>query len=354
MRILEMITPSRIGGAETHVARLVRDLRAAGDEVAVFSPSGRPFTGYLQEQELQPVSWRTSGKIDPISIYRIVKLIRQQKIELVHTHLTSATFIGVQAARITGIPCVATLHGFTDAFWYRLPPRLIAVSHAVKAHFVAQGIPEARITVLHNGINLAEYPPHPLEEAKIAIGQSPDGPILGIFGRLAPEKGQDVALDALAQVIPAIPEVRLLIVGEGRCRAALLAQAERLGIGANVEFCGFHADPRPLMRACDLVLVPSRKEGFGLAAIEAMALARPVVATAVGGIPEVVVDGVTGVLVPAESPTALAAAIQNLLQHPARATAMGQAGHARVAENFDQQRQLQLLREVFFGERGHK
>ncbi|MEI7833401.1 MAG: glycosyltransferase family 4 protein [bacterium] len=352
MRILEMITPSRIGGAETHVARLVRDLRAVGDEVTVFSPAGRPFTGYLQEQELQPVSWRTSGKIDPISIYRTVKLIRQQNIEVVHTHLTSATFIGAQAARITGIPCVATLHGFTDAFWYRLPPRLIAVSQAVKAHFVAQGIPESRITVLHNGINLAEYLPCPLEEAKIAIGQSPDGPIVGVFGRLAPEKGQDVALDALVQVVRAIPDVRLLIVGEGRCHTDLFAQAERLGIGANVEFCGFHADPRPLMRACDVVLVPSRKEGFGLAAIEAMALARPVVATRVGGLPEVVADGTTGTLVPPESPAALAAAIVELLQNPARATAMGQAGNIRVAGNFDQRRQLQLLRGVFGGEIG--
>lgn len=354
MRILELITPSRIGGAEMYVARLVHELRKAGDEVTVFSPTGRPFTKYLRDLELDPVSWKTSGKVDPVSVFRLVRLIRERNIELIHTHLTSATFIGALAARIAGISCVATLHGFTSAFWYRFPPRLIAVSQAVKTYFVAQGVPESRITVLHNGITLADFVPQELAAAKMEFAHLPCDPLVGIFGRLAPEKGQDVALDALTLLLPIIPNLKLMVVGDGRCQEELSMQVERLGIGSNVDFYGFHSNPRPLMRACDIVLVPSRKEGFCLSAIEAMALGRPVVATNVGGLPEVVADGVTGILVPPDDPAALADAIQQLLHHPERAVAMGEAGNARVAENFDQQRQLQLLRGVFAGEMGLK
>lgn len=347
MRILELITPSHIGGAEMYVARLVRELRKAGDEVTVFSPTGRPFTKYLHDHELDPVSWKTSGKVDPVSVFRLVRLIRERNIELIHTHLTSATFIGALAARAAGIPCVATLHGFTSAFWYRFPPRLIAVSNAVKSHFVAQDVPETRISVLHNGITLADYVPQVLAAAKVEVAHLPGDPLVGIFGRLVPEKGQDVALDALTQLLPIIPNLKLIIVGDGRCREELGMQVERLEIGRNVEFCGFQSDPRPLMRACDIVLMPSRKEGFCLSAIEAMALARPVVATNVGGLPEVVGDGVTGILLPPENPAALAEAIQQLLRHPERAAAMGKAGRARVTQLFDQRQQLRLLRELF-------
>ncbi len=346
MRILELITPSRIGGAEVHVTALAQALAARGDHARVFCPTGRPLVAYLQARGIEPLSWKTTGKIDPATVLRLANLIRAERLELIHAHLSTASFLGSLAARMTGVPCVATVHGFTSLFWYGMAHRLIAVSAAVRDHLLTQGIPAERIRVVHNGISLTRYTSVPAAEAKRALGLPADAPVAGVVGRLSPEKGQAVALEAWTRVAAARPGARLLLVGAGADDDALRVRAAELGLEALVHFAGFQDDPAPYLSACDVVLVPSLKEGLGFAALEAMALERPVVASNTGGLPEAVADGETGLLVPPGDASALADAVLALIADPTRRAALGRAGRARVEAHFDADRQFDQLRRV--------
>ncbi len=345
MRILEAITPSRIGGAEVHVTALARALAARGDTARVFCPAGRPFLAYLEEHGITPLSWPTTGKVDPVTTLRLADALRGEGCDLLHTHLSTASFLGGLAARMAGVPCVATVHGFTSALWYRTAHRLIAVSAAVKAYMVEQGLPAERIRVVHNGVALERYFPLAAAAAKRALGLDPAWPVAGIIGRLAPEKGQALAIAGWPRVLAKAPAARLLLVGDGEDALTLSDQVEARGLGDRVIFAGFQADPLPYFAASDIVLMPSRKEGLGLAAIEAMALERPVLAARVGGLPEVVADGETGLLLPGD-PDSFADATLALVADPARRAAMGRAGRARVAAHFHAETQFALLREV--------
>lgn len=153
---------------------------------------------------------------------------------------------------MAGVPAIATVHGLSSALWYRVPDRLVAVSDAVKAHLVAQGLPGERITVVHNGIDLARYLPAPLDVARTAAGF--DGaPRAGFFGRLSPEKGPDLAVQAWPAVRQAVAGARLLLVGDGKQRADLEKLVAELGLADAVDFAGYRADPRPLLAACDVI-----------------------------------------------------------------------------------------------------
>lgn len=346
MHVLEMITPSRVGGAETQVLTITRELTMLGDAVSIFCPQGRPFVDYLRHYGMHALSWKTWGKIDPKTLIGIIHVIRSQRVDVVHTHLTSATFIGSLAARLTGRRCVATVHGFTSAFWYRHAHRIIAVSDAVKDHLVAQGMPAEKIQVIHNGIAVELYTPQPLSKAKAACGFDPAQIRLGVFGRLVTVKGHGTVIEALPQLLKRYPTARLSLVGDGREREAMTALTRRLGVEAQVDFHGFVPDPRPLLAACDLVMMPSRQEGLGLAAIEAMALERPVIATRVGGLSEVIDDGVSGLLIPPDDATALLGAILTVLADPDYAARLGACGRLRAQQRFHACRQVMQLRRV--------
>ena len=346
MRVLEAITPSGIGGAEVVFAMTVRGFLGLGEEVVAFCPSGRPLVSYLEEQGIHAVTWRTWGKCDPWTVLRLVALMKSRRIETVHTHLSTASFLGCLSARLIGVPSIATVHGFSDARWYRYADGIVAVSQAVKSHLVTQNIPEGRIHVVHNGIPLDKYVPQPVEVARQALGLEPAGLRAGVFGRLAPVKGQATAFAAWSRVKSRFPKAKLMLVGQGRSGEALKALSRDLDLGDSVEFWGFLPDPRQAMAACDAVLVPSVREGLGLAAIEAMALQRPVIASNTGGLPEVVEHERSGILVPPGDAEALAEAAIRLFEDSDAAAQLGRAGRERVERHFSAEGQILALREV--------
>lgn len=257
---------------------------------------------------------------------------RRAGADLLHGHGLRRAPLYALAARRAGLPLVVTLHNLVPAdtpapvraalrLALASARRVVAVSDAVAAS-AAGWVPDERLRVVRNGVDLAPFDDLPdRDDARRRLGWPAETPVVLCVARLAPEKGLDLLADAVRAGI-----ARIVVAGEGPERARL----EALGL----ELLGERDDVPLLMAAADLVCVPSRAEGLGLAAIEAMAAARPVVATRVGGLPEVVEDGVGGALTPAGDPEALTTALRALLADPGRAAAMGEAGRARARERF--------------------
>lgn len=343
LRILESITPSTIGGAEIYVADLRGELTKLGAHVDVFCPSGRSFVDYAAKRGIQCVSWKTHGKIDPLTVIRLKHLIKARNIDVLHTHLSTASLLGAFAAKLVGVPSVAHVHGMNSVNCFTQSSMVIAVSKAVKSHLCAQGMDPDRIRVVHNGLDLANFKPIDACDARLKLGYASDTPLLGVFGRLSQEKGQRIAIQAMLVLLRRYPKAHLLLVGHGKDEEALKARVIDFGLEDKVIFPGFTRDIRTLMSACDVVVVPSLKEGFGMAAIEAMALSRPVIATAVGGLPEIVVHEDTGFAVPAGDFSALAEYACDLLADRSLREKMGLRGRERVESCFELSKQTKLL-----------
>jgi glycosyltransferase involved in cell wall biosynthesis len=350
LRLLQYITPSGIGGAEVHVLTLAEKLRERGHEVLVLCPHGRPLVGELKARGLPARAPRTTGKVDPIMLTRLIRWFRGEGWQVVHTHLSTASLLGSLAARVAGIPAVATVHGLNTRTCFAWASALVAVSNAVKQHLVGQGVPPDTITVIHNGVDLKLLSrAYHRTELRRQWGVPEEAPLLVTVGRLAPEKGHRDLLQALHLLAsrPEWRELRLLMVGTGARQGPLRAEAEALGLAERVVFAGFQRDVPPFVQAADVFVLPSVREGLSLSALEAMALARPVVACRVGGTPEVVVDGQTGLLVSPAAPAELAEALAHLLHHPDLAQEMGRAGERRVREAFDLEQTVTKLENLY-------
>ncbi len=350
LRIVQYITPSQIGGAEVHVCALSERLRARGHEVTVVCPKGRLLVAELAARGLRVRTPRTMGKVDPVTLARLVGWLGRDRAQVIHTHLSTAGLLGSFAARIRGIPAVATVHGLNTRTCFNWAHAIIAVSNAVKQHLVGQGMAAERITVVHNGVDLRAMSRADEGGAVREMWDVPVGaPVLITVGRLTPKKGHRDLLAALARLVGDARwgDVRLLIVGTGALLRGLKREAEQLGLGERVVFTGFQREVLPFLQAADIFVLPSIQEGLSLSALEAMALGKPVVACRVGGTPEVVVDGQTGVLVSPGQPEELASALQGLLEHPDQARAMGAAGRERVRNSFDFEQMVSKIEEIY-------
>jgi len=354
VRVYQFITPSQIGGAEVHVLTLCRKLADRGHEVTAVCPRGRALTEELRRRGIKLWAPRTTGKLDPVTLLRLAARLRRERVDVLHAHLSTASLLGSIGARLAGVPAVTTVHGLNRRTCFMYAHRIIAVSCAVRQHLAHQGVPESRIQVIYNGVELARYhqPPDP-RPLRDQLDIPSRDLLIGAVGRLGPEKGHSYLIEATALLVAreSLP-VRLLIVGEGRNRHGLEQTARRCGIADRVMLPGFQRDVIPYQAALDIFCLPSLKEGLSLSALEAMALGKPVIASRVGGTPEVVVDGETGLLVEPANPEALAQALAALLRDPRRAHSMGAAGRARVERLFDLERTVDQIEELYRGVAG--
>ena len=293
---------------------------------------------------------------------RIARLARQHGADALHCHHYSPFVYGVLAGCLTRrLGVLFTEHGrLSDAapsrkrqgvnpMIGRLPVDIYAVSEDLKRHMAAEGFPEGRIEVVHNGIDAGA---RPTREARAAarreLGIPADALAVGTIGRLDPVKDLATLLTALT-ALPALAaqtlargrsHPHLVIVGDGPERPVLEALARSLDIAGSVHFVGYRRDARALLPAFDLYVNSSTHEGVSLTVLEAMAAALPVVATRVGGNPEVVMNGETGLLVPARSASRLALAMSTLIGDPQRRRAMGEAARWRVKRHFTMERMV--------------
>ena len=286
---------------------------------------------------------------DVIALRKLVSLIRRTKPDIVHTHTAKAGTLGRLAALLCRVPVIVhTYHGHvlsgyfpawkTSAFTAierglsRRTARLIAVSQQVRDDLLARGIgSEARFSVMPLGLDLVRFldrtPPGGLRR-ELGV---PDGVrLVGIVARLVPIKAHEVFLQAARLLVAGRRDCRFVIVGDGERRRSLEQQVDELGLRARTVFLGWRGDLDRILPDLDVVALTSRNEGLPVALIEAMAAGRPVVATRVGGVPDLVTDGTTGLLVPMDDAPALAGAVDRVLADPALAVDLGRAGRARV------------------------
>jgi glycosyltransferase involved in cell wall biosynthesis len=342
IRVVHVVWNLAGGGAE----RLILDLCRHGpvDLQQVVQPlvGGGEMADHFRVsgvEVLPPASRR--AHMGPRSLARLTARVRD--FDIVHTHLWAGDLWGRLAGAAARRPVVTTEHNTReDAAWrgavtrsmVPLSRRFIAVSDAA-----AVGLPQGRVEVIANGIDLQRHGVRPWPEA-------PKKRVL-FMGRLEPQKGVDVLLSALRQV----PECEVELLGEGRERPRLEAQARALGGRAN--FHGWLPDPGPMLDVCRVVVMPSRWEGFGLVAVEAMAAGRAVIASDVDALPDVLGD--VGVLVPADDPQALAAALVEIFSDPQALRTRAARGPGRAAA-FDIRRTAEvtaaLYREVVRGQNG--
>jgi glycosyltransferase involved in cell wall biosynthesis len=290
---------------------------------------------------------------DLVSLISLVSLIRKERFDCVHTYTTKAGFIGRLAARLSRVPLI--IHTIYDLphnstknpllrYLYILMERcasgwahhLVTISHANLDEIRKQRIaPPEKVTVIHLGINPDDYTLKIDRAAKReALGIPPSAKVVGVVARLEAAKGHIHLLRAAVKVLEEIPESYFVIVGRGHLREKLEREAEELGIASHVIFTGFRDDMLEIMSIFDVFTLPSLWEGLGVVLIEAMALRKPTVASRVGGITDIVVDGETGILVPPGDPESLASGILRVLGDDEGAQAMGERGYLRMSKEF--------------------
>jgi glycosyltransferase involved in cell wall biosynthesis len=336
LRILQVITPSRIAGAERSTTSLCEHLVKAGHPVVVASKREHPLIPVMQEVGLEVRGLAISGKANLLAAIRLARLARRERVDIINTQLSTAAFWGSVAGRLTGIPTVATVRALNTKTCYMLADRVIAVSHAVKAHLVAQGMQAGRIDVVYNGIDPERYRLDVSREAARARwGLEETAVVFAVVGHLSPKKGHAVLLDAATRIRDRAARPIYLFAGEGPERESLERQAKRLGLAEQVIFTGFLPDVLPVYAAADGVVLPSiAGEGLPRALLEGGLLGRPVIGTRLSGTPEIVEEDVTGLIVPPGDVPALAGAMQRLAGDPELRHRMGAAAAARVARQF--------------------
>jgi glycogen(starch) synthase len=332
----------QIGGVEVLASKLLPELVRRGHEFVVVAPQS---TLDLSRKDLYrgiPVYrfpfWKSHNDIDQVMEMRqrLGELKRAFAPHLVHRNTVGLSdFFCLLTAKVQPAPLLVTLHGQWHPLCDSLVARTLSAADWVvgcSASVLAAGqrlVPEitSRSSVIHNSLDVPALRPATLRF---------EGPQLLCLGRLVPEKGFDVALDALAALHDRFPSARLVIAGDGPARADLQQQASELGISDAVEFVGWVApDQVPaLINRATVVVIPSQQEAFSLVALEAALMARPVVATRVGGLTEVVLHQQTGLLVEEPTGPALAKAVMLLLDQPQAAMRMGWAGRRRAEQVF--------------------
>lgn len=377
-KLLHVITRLERGGAPTVALDLLRGLE--GDALtqtlvtgladdAAADLLGTPATAGLRVLPVPSLVQRVHPVTDLRALLGLTRLLRREAPDLVHVHTSKAGFLGRLAARLTGTrPVIYSPHGSIltgyfspgatralarlDAWAARFTDRIICCTAREVAEYLGAGIGRsAQYVVIPNGLDGEAYARRAAPLAKTRAGLAlpvRSRPLLCV-GRLVPVKGQAVLLQAWPSVLTREPMAVVLLAGDGPDREALRAKAAALALGDSVRFLGFHEEIPSLLACAEALVLPSLNEGFGMVLVEAMAMGKPVVATAVGGVPEVVLHGVTGLLVPPADPEALATAILRLLGDPRAARQMGEAGRERARNCFSRDSFLRAHRDLYGG-----
>jgi len=359
--ILQEAAPLRRHGYETAVTILYTN-RGLPPDVSRGLPPVHPMVERAKPYQVAAEQILDRSKWPWGAVRQVEQRICNGHFDLLHTHGTKEDLVAFLVARRTGVPLVATAHGFSHTFrrlrLYRLLdllllrtfPMVITVSEAMRQELVAAGLRPERVRVVYNAIDSDDF--------RAQVGAEPSTlrrmlaieegcPVVVVAARLSPEKGHVHFLAGARQVLDHHPDTHFVMLGEGPLRADLEARATTLSLNGAVHFLGFRTDVADFMNLSDIVVLPSIREPSGDVLLEAAVLAKPVVATSADGIREFVHHGETGLLVPPADARALGEAMLRLIDHPAQAMGMGAKAREWVANEFSVQRMAQRMAAVY-------
>ena len=357
MNILILANHFNPGGISSYILNLAQGLADKGHKVYVGSRGGE-WVERLKKENIEHISLplKTKSIISPkllFSYFILKKELKDKRIDIIHSQTRVTSILAYWLSRKTLVPFVSTAHGFFRPRWERLRfpcwgDLVIAISEAVKEHLIAdfKVVPD-KIRLVHNGISLnREQRTENREQIRKGLGLK-EGPVVGIIARLSEVKGHKYLIQAMKKVIEEIPEVQLLSVGDGAIKKDLEKLAAGLSILERIRFVPAVSDTREALSVMDVFAMPSLQEGLGLSIMEAMLNGLAVVASSVGGIPALIKDGQTGILVRPKDVETLAKAIISLLRDNKKASELGKNARELIVKEFSLERMIQETEEVY-------
>jgi len=322
---------------------------------------GGPLANEFRQCCKEVVSFNMRNIFDARVIYRIYSFLKKNRIRILHTHLLRSDLYGGLAGKLAGLPIIlSTKHNMNSytaqgklihSFLFRLssyfPTHIIAVSEALKSYFISMiHVKREKIFLIHNGIPIDKFSSEFNIHTADKLNSSNTSFKVGFLGRLVREKGLAYLLHAFHQ-LNAKDNLTLFIVGEGPQKTFLQKLCRKLEITDNVQFLGYRTDIEHILSLLDLVVLPSISEGLPMVLLEALSAAKPVIATRVGGIPEIIKHGKTGILIPPRDAAAISQAIMQIIQNPTLARTLARNGHRFVKNNFNQAKMIKQYNRIY-------
>lgn len=350
MNILMLRRNVGLYGADKVILLLAKQLKQMGHNpvVGVIDNKRNPCSLLLdkaKEMNLETAHFLSESRVDRRAIEEIKNYITGQNIDIVHTHGFKADIYGFLASRPNRIPIVATKHGWTHAnliirLWEMVDlvflhkfPSIVAVSDDMKNSLIRSGIYKKKIRTIHNGIDL-DHNLYDNKALRAKLNLKEKQPVIGIVARLSSEKGHTHFLAAARKIADKFPDARFLIIGDGSLRENLEELSSNLALDQQVQFLGFRSDMPELYQVMDILVSSSLREGIPMNLLEAMAEQKAVIATKVGGVPQIIKNGISGILIDPENVDMLAEAILDLLKNDEKRFALGKAARLEVEAHF--------------------
>jgi glycosyltransferase involved in cell wall biosynthesis len=362
LRTIAFLPPRLVsGGTQRHLLEVLRFIdRGRFRPIVVSAKSGGELGGAVRALDVELVELHLGERMLSGDLVRCVRetaaVVRERQVDIVQSFAWRPGLIALGAIRLAGrgrfiagrrsTPQERAVRGLLEELVVQLADRVVVNAESLRP----RGRAGRRTVVVPSGVDSERFRPRVVEQAtaRTALGVAADRPLIGTVGRLEARKGTAVLLDALARLhAQGRHDVQLAIAGDGPLRAELTAQAGRLGVREHVSFLGDRGDVREVLAALDVFVLPSFTEGMSNALLEAMAMELPVVATRVGGTPEVLATGASGLLVPPGDPAAIAEAVGRLLATPAERERLGHAARRRIEEGYDVRAMVRRLESVY-------
>lgn len=371
MNILHIIGSSNYGGSPIHTLILAKETISRDHQVIIVCPLDGTFLREMKRSGIKILTMTMDVSGGLKTVFKLVDLVKKEQIDIIHSHEFKADILSCLVAKLSCVPVVTTIHNMINysrinkvklsififlskviSFFF---DKILTVSEAVRANTINEiGIDAKKVITVLNGTDLKRFEIKVNnKEKKREFGINDASAIVGCIGRIALEqKGQKYLLEAANEILKVIPDVVFMIVGgdalNGLTKRRLEDLAQKLGISRNVIFTGWRNDIPEILSIIDVVAVPSLWEPLPRTVLEAMAMRKPVVGTSVHGIPEVIVDGETGFLVPPRNSVMLAKAILDLLKNKERIEAFGNAGYKRVKKYFTSRRHCEKTLNIYY------
>jgi glycosyltransferase involved in cell wall biosynthesis len=328
------------GGQERRILRELEGLDPARFRGLLLCQPGSKLGLVTEERQIPTIRFKMRSAYDPVAFVKILQLLKRERVDVVHTHSSRDAWLAGAAGKLLGVPVFRTRHLLTPIggpyVYARLADLVLTVSEDVRRYLISAGVPGEKIVAVPTGIDLKRFDPArtDLADMRARFHLSRDAYVIGLVAVLRRAKGHRFLLQAIKRLAPEFPQVKLLIAGTGPQEQNIKNLVKELGLGEQVLMLGHQDDIPSLLRALDVFVLPVLEEALGTALIEATAMGVPVIATRIGGIPEVV--GEAGLLFDSEDVEALANRLRTLIRSPELAARLRVQGAARARELYDE------------------